>query len=101
MLKKFGKKTGLSKAFSSLEKMKIPAIIVSAILIIFEHLFAGLRAGYVTNIGFTVYVTAVMYLVVAIAVGFYFTFTGIRIIRFLNNTLSAHSTKTETIRKVR
>jgi len=101
MLHKFSKKGGLSKeAIPSLKKMKIPAIVVSCILISFEHTFSALRAVYVTNTEFTVYITAVIYLVVASIVGLYFAITGVRIVRLLRATVTKQTKRSTLITRM-
>jgi len=101
MLNKFSKKGGLSKeAYPSLRRMRIPAIVVSIVLIVFEHLFAALRALYVTNVSFTVYITAVLYLVLAVIVGCYFTITGVRIVRLLQRSVSKATKRSSLIQRM-
>lgn len=101
MLNKFSKRGGLAKeAYPSLKKMKIPAIVVSIVLIVFEHTFAALRAVYITNIGFTVYVMDVLYLVIAAIVGLYFSITGVRVARLLQKTVSKQTRKKRLLLRV-
>ncbi len=86
MLNKFAETGGLCKDdYPSLHRMRIPAIGVSAILIVFEHTFAILRACFVTGISFSIYMTAMLYLVLAVCVGLYFTITGIRVLRMISS----------------
>ncbi len=101
MLHKFSKKSGLTaNVYPTLQKMKIPAIVVSIILIVFEHTFAILRAFFVGGVSFTVYVTAILYLIVAITVGLFFFITGIRVLMMLRSLLK-HNTKSQIIMRVR
>jgi hypothetical protein len=65
--------------------MKIPAIIVIVILLVFEHVGDALRASRATTIDFAVYVTSVIMIVIAILCLLHFVINGVRVLRFLHN----------------
>jgi len=75
-----------AKQFITLPHMWKPAIVVSIGLLLFEHILATLRATYVTNISFTIYIQSILYLAVAAAVGGYFMVMGMRLLCLLRNT---------------
>jgi hypothetical protein len=67
----------------SLDRMKIPAIIIIIILLVFKHLDSALRVTRQTSMSFTVEVTGVIMDAIALLCTLFFLYNGIRLLLYL------------------
>jgi hypothetical protein len=85
----------------SLDKAKIPAIAISVFLLVFGHVACAIRAARQTNVDFSLYVTDILYSVVAIGATVFFLFNGIRLMVYLVRLDDGSNGSLTLLRKVR
>jgi hypothetical protein len=85
----------------SLKRMKIPAILIIIILLVFEHVGDALRAARQTNNSFSIYVTATLMICTSFLCMMYFLFNGVRVLQYLSNPAHIVTSSSALLKKVR
>jgi hypothetical protein len=85
----------------SLYKYRIAFVVLCVILIVEEHTTATLRGERIQNAWYLVLVTAIFILGSVVGIGSFYSYTGWKVIKCLQNTNNNSVGKKETVRRVR
>jgi hypothetical protein len=88
----------LSKATVSLNKLKIPFVIICVILIVVEHTSTSIRGERLDSATALVILSAVLIMVSLLGIGSFYIWTGVRVIHLIDEITGGTSKVTKRVR---
>jgi hypothetical protein len=74
------------KVTAFLSKMKIPFILISIVVTVFEIASSGARAALLPNVDFIATITVILYLIITVAMTIFFIITGTRVLLYIRSS---------------